>query len=979
MKLTSKKTDMYKKYQISKRYLLILVLIQFYGNVVSEELPRATTSNCFYIMPLFEEIRVPGSVTYQQKSAEFIKMKAQLGVGNLYHRLGFSFIHSPNVEADVRENCKLAAENGLHIGLIFALQSHTRESAFKAVASTDLRQYQWRKDGIDWKGSFVNTGNLEIPTDLRDYKVPTPSRYATNLRNYNLNAANDWAASVKRLMGEFPNTITCINGPVEEELAVGGYASTQKLADYSPYAITEFRDWIRHAGLYDATTGKYAGEGANKLLIGELININGALRSQFYDDPAPNNSNGTGTSFNEYFGTTFTTWKLRYWDFENYPNPITDESFDCTPESGNGFTMDGFDAPREINPMSLYWITWSYDVNDMGVYPFGNPTNPAYGFRQNLTRNYVRDLFSALVAAGLPKEIMFAHQIPGDCGIGTPYAFTDRARSSASTIWSGYLEKSNTIGITRFGGIDPKLMTQYVNDWGIFEWHTAPNSTPTSQTLYDKSKADLTSFYTNKCHYLFPGWWKKTGTSLDKIFPLNDSKFSQAISDFYSTCKEVPYNRQNENVNFTPPIVSSIRGYLENNTLNVSWSNKIWDDLAPNWSEWRNLLNFEVQKSVDKINWESSVTTNTNKVSQAVSQTTYYVRVRAVSKANLYSTWSEVITVDRNSPKIDFSVSAELNTIDDDPNLMNLITVKLADINQVINADSITLSISGNGTIITTEPLDKNNIEKFWPMNVSTEIQSPFRIDNQIFSGGLYQGTISLIEPIDPYFTIVGSVINPSILNNITIRMYSDIITTGRFYFFHSGGNVSNTFEVQKGWKEYPFLNIPQLTGLTAISSIRFDPSTIAPGKFRIDWLGISSKTISSTLKPVAQINGNTATFYISPNAEGGSCTISVTINGVTKFITVQTNAVSGINQLVQNKKESLLSPNPATNWVSIKNDLSEKMKVSIISLNGQVVKVSEFTDLKNPSIEISDLSKGLYLIKIESKNNSVTEKLIKN
>lgn len=40
-----------------------------------------------------------------------------------------------------------------------------------------------------------------------------------------------------------------------QELANGGEADENMLGDYSPFAVAEFRDWLRHTGIYDAVSG----------------------------------------------------------------------------------------------------------------------------------------------------------------------------------------------------------------------------------------------------------------------------------------------------------------------------------------------------------------------------------------------------------------------------------------------------------------------------------------------------------------------------------------------------------------------------------------------------------------------------------------------------------------------------------------------------------------------------------------------------
>lgn len=619
------------------------------GKSEAQELPRGSSENCLYIMPIFDRILISSEFTYEKRLAQILKMKEQLGFGNLYHRLGFSFVYSSWNDIDVRSICKLAQETEVHVGLIFALQSHTRES-YRAEAGKDLRLYQWRNDGNDWKGSFTSSGTIEVPEDQRDYKIPTPSRYAAPLREYNFLQTSEWAVSAKKLMSDFPGVVTCINGPIEEELAVGGMNNQDKLGDYSPFAVTEYRDWLRHSGLYDASSGKYAGEGASKLIIGDLMDFNGTLRSQFYDDATPEDNNVTGVSFNTFFGTHFTTWSLRYWDLDIYPAAITDVNFDCSPESGLGFCAGGFDAPRILVANSKFWKAWSYDTPDQsGNYPSGNPVSPAYGFRQNLTRNFVRDLFDVVASRGIPREIMYAHQIPGEA-LGDFTGGGGRNRSSASTVWSGYLEKSQTVGITRFGDINPALMTQYADDWGIFEWHTTPNAGPDSQALYDASINALNNYYQHKVHYLFPGWWSTEASDNSSIFPLNDSKFAEAIKNFIQVRDEVPYNQQGTTHDYSPPRVTSVTGFVDKNKmLIVKWNERIWQDLLQKWNDWKQFANFEIQWSMDGANWLLSEKTSLPCFTASVNETTYKVRVRAISKKGFLGNWSDIVTIKSQS------------------------------------------------------------------------------------------------------------------------------------------------------------------------------------------------------------------------------------------------------------------------------------------------------------------------------------------
>ena len=954
------------------KFLIVtfLLWICLLNHSFAEELPRGSAENCFYVMPLFEQIRVSGSLTYHEKRAQVLKMKEQLGNGNLYHRLGFSFIYEPSADAEVREVCKIAMEEGIHIGIIYALQSHTR-NPYRAVADKDFRLYQWRKDGVDWKGSYTSSGNIEVPEDERDYKIPTPSRYASSLREYNARQAVEWAESAKKLMADFPGVVTCINGPIEEELAVGGLSNTDKLADYSPFAITEFRDWLRHSGLYDATSGRYAGEGASSLIIGDLISFNGTLRSQFYDDATPAENNGTGVSFNGFFGTSFTTWSLRYRDLRMYPDPIRDENFDCTPETGTGFCAGGFDAPRILDAGSKFWRAWSYDIPDQaGKYPAGNPESPAYGFRQNLVRNFVRDLADVIASTGIPRTLIYAHQIPGEA-LGNFTGAGGRNRSSASTVWSGYLEKSQNAGITRFGPIDPVLMTQYAGDWGIFEWHTSPNADPGTQALYTASINALNSYYQNKCHYLYPGWWSVTAPDNSAIFPLNDSRFADAIKDFMRARGEVPYHKQGTIIGYTPPLVSEIKGYAdENNTLKISWSERIWKGLLQKWSDWNQFDHFGIQAGTNGSDWIYNWVSTQPVFSILVTEKELYVRIRAVTKNGLTGTWSDAVLVKSAAQNVPLIVTPEFRSMFADPDMENKITVTPGNPNQTPDPAAISVSLSGEGKIINTVPDNLNAVEKFWPMNSLTEVTGIYKLDNVDCTGGVLYGRVSPVTPIDPYFTFTGSVLNGSQLPHIAFRLYSDIPSTGQLYWFLSSGNKVRSFEIKTGWNVYSFSNLTDWISQTAIKSVRLDPGTTASANIALDWFAISSQPVSENLKPSFITEGNKIVFITCPTATPGSYTTTVTMGSSNGSTTVQTLAANQSPQvsLVLPGNDTIVEKGKPVNLMATASDIDGRVK------NVRFLTDGNFYDAVSAppySAEFASQPAGNYSFRAEATDNA--------
>jgi len=497
------------------------------GRTSAHAWPKPDHSNTFYLMPIWEGALDRSATTDDEYRQQIAKMKKEFGPGNNYNKLGFASIYTSGNLPLLLRQLKIFNEHNIHRGVIFAMQTH---DGGLTNPDGDLRNYQWRLNGKTWRG-------VPGPVQGRDTLVVTPSRYAPAIREEMRRKAKRWAGEVKTAMRAYPGVIAVINFTIEEELAIGGVASNEYLGDYSPFAVAEFRDWLRHRGLY-APGARYAGQGAPELITGPFVSIDGHQISPFYDDPTPDDAKGRGKTFNEIFGTNFQTWTLAYWDIDKFPEPITDPKFDPMPHSGNGFTGGGLDAPR-IQNHSRWWRAWNWTYQgNNNSFPPGNPAHPAYGFRECEVAHFVRDVASLLIAEGLPKELLYAHQIPAEL-LGDAPGGARRALSSASTIWSGYLPQNGHVGITRFGSLNPAMITQYSRNWGIFEWHPAPNQPPDSPALYHAALKDMRKFVFNGCHVLFPGWWHQD--RVGKTFPLNDSNLAKAIHTFLAEQPNAPH------------------------------------------------------------------------------------------------------------------------------------------------------------------------------------------------------------------------------------------------------------------------------------------------------------------------------------------------------------------------------------------------------------------------------------------------------
>lgn len=166
--------------------------------------------------------------------------------------------------------------------------------------------------------------------------------------------------------------------------------------------------------------------------------------------------------------------------------------------------------------------------------------------------------------------------------------------------------------------------------------------------------------------------------------------------------------------------------------------------------------------------------------------------------------------------------------------------------------------------------------------------------------------------------------------------------------------------------------------------------SSIAEQTTLLDVTGglANAATVNRSLKLGTTSNGNGAGGV-------GVKTVLDMVDGINNTITVYTlgtnNGISGttlvyqgaITTLVNRKfsvSEANIYPNPAGNefQINLSNTIDENAEATIYDINGRQVKSSK---LKNQlqTISISDLNKGVYLVKVKNGVKQSTTKLIKN
>ena len=127
--------------------------------------------------------------------------------------------------------------------------------------------------------------------------------------------------------------------------------------------------------------------------------------------------------------------------------------------------------------------------------------------------------------------------------------------------------------------------------------------------------------------------------------------------------------------------------------------------------------------------------------------------------------------------------------------------------------------------------------------------------------------------------------------------------------------------------------------------------------------------------------NPNLTTIYNTCAVTGGALSALTTNLGQIGIETVFSGSCTlGVykEDILNNK--IVAYPNPVHNIINIVNGDNLNIKSVIISdLNGRVVKQDIFNNVSNISLNVSDLSSGIYLMNINTNEGSIVKKIIKN
>jgi Big-like domain-containing protein len=371
------------------------------------------------------------------------------------------------------------------------------------------------------------------------------SRYARKQFRIQEAYIRELASVLADRMARYPETLVAVAGDGELELALDRANADPALtvyADYSPFTVAEFRDWIRAGGLY-ATGQPFAGQAYS-------------LAARYAGDASPNaDTNADGHTFNGDFGTSFTTWALKYFDWNltdaETAGAIALAGFDPNAVSN----ASGFDAPRVrgTKPADYfaqtvvdYWKLWltfrSAMLNRHNI-----------EFAKWMTTSASTD--SGTAGATLPKTRVSSYQIPGDYLFnGSPENPNGRYESSGSAWHTADVSPYASAGFTAFNiniqglcggcqfpyfltlrGLAPAIAGRNLR-FSLLEWHPSvppgPGQKPTeNQFLYDTDRGLIEQY---RPTVLSPFIWNDTSDN----YPIKDAGTETMLRQLVNDLKD---------------------------------------------------------------------------------------------------------------------------------------------------------------------------------------------------------------------------------------------------------------------------------------------------------------------------------------------------------------------------------------------------------------------------------------------------------
>jgi hypothetical protein len=448
---------------------------------VRSQVPQNTYENSLVLAPLYVGYTTDNDAEFARQARD---LKANIGSGPGV-LVGFaSFLHMTYPAEPMLHKLDTIVERAkahqivTHVSIVSGFFHDANDLRAEAIRQ-DVRNAQWFSDGWIAEPSSLKDGST-VPSGV----WITPSRYARSLRGRMEEGARVLGSRVAALMARNPGILVSVSGDAEVEFSYERNIeagerqiarTTPVYADYSPFMVEEFRDWLRET--------RYKG-----------------------DLTPATDDNRDGRTFNRDYKQSLVTWKLRYYDASGaIPLAAYLEIKEKLPTQGPFFIKNGFDAPRQEKPGEVFWDAWTR-------------------FRMQAIANYVRDFATWITTSPdpvthttVPANRFYSHQIPADFLFGDSNSV--RLKTSASYAETAVIAPVGSTGVTVFNTFDGKTHKKTgtaelfrklsSNNWGIFEYNpSVPIRTaqePSAEVEYYLS--ELKSLATFRPHIIVPFAW----------------------------------------------------------------------------------------------------------------------------------------------------------------------------------------------------------------------------------------------------------------------------------------------------------------------------------------------------------------------------------------------------------------------------------------------------------------------------------------
>ena len=480
----------------------------------------------FYILPLYP-IAIP-SESSANFAAQVQQLRTRIGEGprarvgfTTYLFISMDWTVDPGNAAAVRASLApliaqiddviaKARTNAIPVCISFltAIRADV-DPAQAASQAEDRRVMQWHSDNSLAAGWWTYSRYARKQIRLREAYIREVGRVVANR------------------MALYPSTLVAATGDGEIELS--SERGQAFLADYSPFAVAEFRDWLRAGGQY-ASGQPHAADAY-------------ALAARYAGDASPSfDTNGDGHTLNGDFGTSFTTWDLRHFDWK-LTDPIDGDpgaipaSVAAAPDWNPlpSAVPSGFDAPRNIQRGTPWWDTWDL-------------------FRATMVRHYNRDFAQWITTtpdnvsgSTVPTDRWFSDQIPADYLFGgTPQNPNERLFTSASPLSTADTSPYGSIGVTSFNinfGPGIGYRNTLVNvapaiaalnrPWAITEWNPSLNADPSfGPAPIEVYRAEMALIEQYRPRVVIPFVWGRAD------YPIENTGFETALRELVARIKD---------------------------------------------------------------------------------------------------------------------------------------------------------------------------------------------------------------------------------------------------------------------------------------------------------------------------------------------------------------------------------------------------------------------------------------------------------